>query len=517
MEYVLQLVTTLAVVVLILYSIFRHSSAIRDIPGPPSPSWIFGHLRQLLLSPVYGEHEFKWLNFYGSVYSLRGCFGEDRLMVADPRALQYILNSPYFYRPPISDNMAILLFGDNSVLTARGNQHRRLRAALNPGFTPATVRSYHPMFKKVAEMICDQFDNFGTTTADVCSVLSPATLDAISEAILGRPTEDLGDEFVANNIEIVKLTASQSEMHILADAIGSRFPAWVWRAGIYLPTAAFAVARREKILAKKVGERIIRENRDAAAQGLERGNDFFSVLVNPDTADKTNKLTDQDIVAQTAIILIAGQETTANALAFGLLELARHPDFQDKLRAEIYANLAAIATNLAYENMPLLNAFLKETLRLYPALPLADRVVLEDAVIPLGESVVTLEGERINQIAVRKGQVLTLGIASYQRLASRWGKNPHEFNPSRWLDGDTYQGDAVGPYANLLSFSGGPRTCLGWRFAILEMQVIICELVGKFSFTEPDDQPVQPRVMTALLPIVTSGERALPLRISRIQ
>jgi hypothetical protein len=67
-------------------------------------------------------------------------------------------------------------------------------------------------------------------------------------------------------------------MHILADAIGSRFPTWVWRAGIYLPTAAFAVARQEKTLAKKVGERIIRENRDAAAQGLERGNDFFSVL-----------------------------------------------------------------------------------------------------------------------------------------------------------------------------------------------------------------------------------------------
>ncbi|KAJ7743663.1 cytochrome P450, partial [Mycena olivaceomarginata] len=179
-------------------------------------------------------------------------------------------------------------------------------------------------------------------------------------------------------------------------------------------------------------------------------------------------LTDQDIVAQTALILIAGQETTAcisfaaihlnphrsrcfqaNALAFGLLELARHPDFQDKLRAEIYANSAAIVADLAYENMPLLNAFLKETLRLYPAVPIADRVGLEDAIIPLGESIVSSNGEHINQIAVRKGEVLALGIASYQRLASRWGKNPHEFNPSWWLDGDTYQGDAVGPYANL--------------------------------------------------------------------
>jgi cytochrome P450 len=90
--------------------------------------------------------------------------------------------------------------------------------------------------------------------------------------------------------------------------------------------------------------------------------------VNPDTKDKIKTLTDQDIVAQTAIILIAGQETTAcisltaihpnlhrsrciqaNSLAFCPLALARHPDFQDKVRAKIYANFAAIATDLVYE------------------------------------------------------------------------------------------------------------------------------------------------------------------------
>ncbi|KAJ7839939.1 hypothetical protein B0H14DRAFT_3458392 [Mycena olivaceomarginata] len=63
MGYALQFAATLEIVLLVLHSIFRRSSAIRDIPGPPSPSWIFGHLRQLLLSPVYGEHEFTWLNF----------------------------------------------------------------------------------------------------------------------------------------------------------------------------------------------------------------------------------------------------------------------------------------------------------------------------------------------------------------------------------------------------------------------------------------------------------------------
>ncbi|KAF8200450.1 cytochrome P450 [Mycena galopus ATCC 62051] len=514
MEYALYYATALAAVFLALYSAFHRRSIIRDIHGPPSPSWIFGHMRQLVLSSPYGAHEFNWLNSYGSIYALKGCFGQDRLMVSDPLAVQYILNSPSFYRAPVQDNIARLLFGKMSVIAAGDSEHRRLRSALNIGFTAAAVRSYHSVFKKVAETISAQLEDFPTTAADVCAVFSPQTLNAISEAILGHPTQDLGEDFVANNIEIITLTASQSETHILADAIGSRLPAWLWSAAIYLPTAAAAVARRERSLAKQVGGRIVQEKIDAAKQGLEIGNDLFSRLVQHDPSDKTKtSLSVDDIVAQTAVILIAGQETTANALAFGLLELARHPDFQEKLRAEIYSNAANNASSLVYENMPLLNAFVKETLRLYPALPVSERIVLEDTAIPIGDSITTSKGERINHIPVRKGELLTLGIGS---LASRWGTNPHEFKPSRWLDGETYQGDAVGPYANLLTFFGGPRICLGWRFAILEMQVIVCELVGKFSFAEPDTEPAQPRLMTALLPIVSSGERALPLRVTRL-
>ncbi|KAJ7764306.1 cytochrome P450 [Mycena metata] len=473
-------------------------------------------MRQLILSSPYGAHEFKWLDVYGTVYALKGCFGQDRLMVADPHALQHNLNSPKFGRAPILDNTASLLFGEGSVITASGSEHRRLRSALNVGFTAAAVRGYEPVFKRVAEKIVDQLKGFFTAT-DVCPVFSPATLEAISQAILGHPTQELGEDFVANNIEIVKLTASQSETHILADAIGSYLATWVWRAAIYMPTTGAAVARKERSFATQVGGRIVQEKIDAAKQGLEMpDNDLFSLLLNPNPSDNTKTPSVEDVIAQIALILIAGQETTANALAFGLLELARHRKFQDELRAEIHSNRGANATNMAYENMPLLNAFLKETLRLYPAVPQPDRIALEDTAIPLGESITTLKGERISRIPVRKGQLVTLAIASYQRLASRWGVNPDEFNPFRWLDGKTNQGDAVGPYANLLSFLGGPKICLGWRFAVLEMQVIFCELVGKFAFAEPDGEPPQPRLMTALLPMNSKGERALPLCITRV-
>ncbi|KAF8205201.1 cytochrome P450 [Mycena galopus ATCC 62051] len=513
MTYAISLVVLVLIVA--LYSAVRPQSVIQHIRGPSSPSWIFGHMRQLLLSSPFGDHEYQWLKLYGAVYRLKGMFGQDRLMVADPVALQYILNSSSFFRSPLKDNIAYLLFGEKSVITATGNEHRRLRTALNTGFTPAAVRSYHAAFQKAADMISEEFDKFPLTATDVCSILSTGALRAISEAIMGVSTKDLGDEFVANTIQIVKLSACQSDSNLLADAIGFRLPGWFWRIVMHLPTSTFNVARNTRSLAKQIGSIIVRDKMDAAKQGLEMNDDLFSRLLNSETSDKTKMLEEDDIIAHTALIVIAGQENTANALSFGLLELARHPDFQYKLRAEIHSS--RITGEIpAYDNMPLLNAFIKEILRLYPGLPLSDRVVSRDTVIPLGEGITTVTGERITQVPVAKGQLVTVAISSYQRLASHWGKDAHEFNPNRWLEDDIRQGDAVGPYANILTFLGGPRICLGWRFAISEMQIIFCELVGNFAFAEPVKDSVLPRFLTSLQPIASTGGKGLPLCVSRV-
>jgi hypothetical protein len=97
-------------------------------------------------------------------------------------------------------------------------------------------------------------------------------------------------------------------------------------------------------------------------------------------------------------------------------------------------------------------------------------MALEDTVIPLGDGMMTAKGEHISHLPIRKGQIVSLGIASYQqfvsycqrdpdpinsffvlirRLKSRWGQDADEFKPSRWLNGGASKGEAVGPYANL--------------------------------------------------------------------
>ncbi|KAJ7856433.1 cytochrome P450, partial [Mycena leptocephala] len=396
--------------IVVLYVVLPRRSIISSIPGPPSPSWIFGHMLQLWLPPTYGDYEFNWQRVYGPFYPLKGCFGQDRLMVSDPGSLQYILNSPHFEYGPAVENAVRILHRKESIAAAKdfitGEYRKKLRAALNVGFTVAAVRNYRPVFEKAAQALTQQLEETAGVSIDICPLLSLATLSAISEAVLGYSTQDLGEEFISSNFRFFALASSQSAFQILADVIGTHLPTWIWSAAIHLPTPTFKTIRTAKYLSDCLGDRVVQEKIEAARKGLETNTDVFGLLLNLNRSDKNrNSLAPDEVVAQTMIITAAGQETTANTLALGLVELSRAPEFQEKLRAEIHSTLGYTrSAEVAYDGMPLLNAFIKEILRLYPAEAIVDRQAVQDTIIPLTDSLTTLNGNRVSEVSVRKGQ-----------------------------------------------------------------------------------------------------------------
>ncbi|KAK7020970.1 cytochrome P450 [Favolaschia claudopus] len=403
-------VATAVFVLLSLRSIIRRrrSATVRDIDGPESKSWKFGtifyrlarsvaevsskgNLADLLLPPSYGQYEFAWTKLFGAVYRIKGCFGQNRVVVSDPLALQYITNSPSFQLGPVLAVMRGWLYDRGAVITIR--------------------------------------------------------------VALGSPIDDLGPEFVEVNTRLLEIASTRSSGQIVFDAIAVYIPKPLLRLMINLPSSAFRALRASKMLSRNIGWRLVREKLGAPEGSYDA--DIYSSLLHADKKDSTKKtLHPADLVAQTSLILLAGQDTTANTLAFGMLELAQRPELQARLREEIYTTLSTAGSSDQYDNMPLLNAFIKETLRMYPAAALSERVALEDSVIPLATPITTRSGKMIDAIPVGKGQVVMLGVAAYQRRSE-------EFDPERWLDGRVRQGEAIGPYANLLSFFAGPHTCLG--------------------------------------------------------
>ncbi|KAJ7635213.1 cytochrome P450 [Roridomyces roridus] len=503
------------------FSLFRalarahgRSMSIRHIAGPPSPSWIFGNMLELMLSEQYGDHEFDWQRKYGPVYRLKGCFGADELVISDPVALNSIVNSSNFDHSPVTANFSKLMFEGTSLINVRGEYHRRLRAALNPGFSAAGIRHYIPAMNKAAEEITQALDlDVSLPSINISPMLSTASLGIISQAAFGCTPEELGDEFVQISTRSAGMATHVDKRIIVLAGLGKHLPQWVWDAMALLPTAVLTELRRGKFLAKQVGRRIVQGKLSAAQQGLELEEDMFSQILNPEKSDP--KLTEEELADNTSLFIIAGQETSATTMAFGLLALARNPEFQDSLRREIHSS--GEKTEAVYNNMPLLNAFIKEVLRLYPVLPSEERIAIADPVIPLTDSITTSTGDHLSEIPVRKGQIVKLAIAAYQRMESLWGADAGEFNPYRWIHGTTYQRDAVGPYGNLMAFFGGPHVCLGWRLAVLEMQVILCELVGKFSFKLPEGDNIA-RICGAnlLQPTLPSGEKGVRLQVARI-
>ncbi|KAF7349117.1 Cytochrome P450 [Mycena venus] len=505
MEYTLTFAAFLGAFALLFA--FRHKSSLRTIPGPISPSWIFGNMLELMIPLTYGEKEFAWQKIYGTVYRLRGCFGQQRLVISDPLALQHIIKSANFHHAQRKDAANIALYGAKSVPSLQGEEHRRLRAALSVGFTSAAVSEYQEVLERIARRASDELEASSGKSINVCPILGSAALSAASELVFG--IGELDEDLVGDILKIMPRWPGQSKSEILIDGIGARFPMFFHAATLYL--RSFNLLRQVQAQAIRVGHKVLQERVAALeSETVDLGHDLYTRLL-ANTSGNKRKLTDDEITAQISVLLVAGHETTANTLAFGLLELARNPEFQKKLHEEVNTSQG----NVQYDSLPLLNAFIKEVLRVYPAAALRERVALKDEIVPLSEGIVTTTGHRITQIPIRKGDQVMLALASYQRLQSLWGDDADSFNPYRWIEGKVHRGEAIGPYANLLSFFGGPHVCPGWRFAILEMQAIISELIRKFSFTLQANDNIRVKLANTLQPTDSSGQKCVRLYVAR--
>ncbi|CAK5267275.1 unnamed protein product [Mycena citricolor] len=499
----------------VYYSLRSKRDPIPDLPGPKSSSWLYGNLAELLLAPVYGQYEFPWLKRFGSVYRIRGCLGRTQIVIADPVAMHHVFSSPKWDQGPPVAMMVTMLFGFQSVQSVRaaGPEHRHLRGALNGAFTASVVQSYETIFERVAAGISERIDSSTTDTIDLADMLSAATLSAISIALLSRPVEELDPGFIQLNTNLLRTAARTSERDLLSiDLLTNYIPRRLLYKLLHFRVAGWNAVTEGRELGLALGRAVVEDKLRALASGEDQGTgDVYDLLLSGKAGTGTKKLDVEELIAQTTVLLVAGQDTTANTLVFCLIELARNPTLQDQLRTELQARAPA----QPYNQLPLLNAVIKETLRMFPAEPIMDRLAYEDDIIPLSEPVLDRHGRKIDCIPVRKGQVLTMAIAS---MASHWGSDAMEFNPMRWLEGGSVQtSDVIGPYANLMSFISGSRTCIGWRFAVMEMQIILCELVSKFEFGIPPGSKTVMRVAQTLVPLDgETGEKSAMLKVKSV-
>ena len=158
-------------------------------------------------------------------------------------------------------------------------------------------------------------------------------------------------------------------------------------------------------------------------------------------------------------VLVAGRDTTAALLSNAWFEIARRPDVWKRLEEEVSELDGDLPTADSVREMKYLNAILKESLRLKPAVAENAREALEDTILPRGGG---LDGK--SPIYIPKGWIFVWSTWALHRRKDIYGEDADEFKPERWLN----EGDKKGMKVSwdYLPFVAGPRVCIGRKSCV---------------------------------------------------
>ncbi|KZV95960.1 cytochrome P450 [Exidia glandulosa HHB12029] len=478
----------------------KSRSPLRALPGPKeSANWIYGHMK-IMLSSGSNEVQERWVKELGGTFAIRSLFGKFQLVTTDTRANTHILFASHIFQKPETVRRATKRMLGEGILFTEGEQHRDQRRLLNPAFGFSHVRVMTQVFNEKGMQLREIWYNKcieagGSVRLNALSWLSKATLDGIGKAGFDYEFETLNEGGKMNELAEAfeqLFRTDQTVFEQMRVMMNDRLPL----------LGAIAPGRRQKMIehSKKkmdeVGMRIVQEKKAAilaefggATANIDKksfsGNDLISVLLRANLAadlDPSQRLSDEEVLAQIPSFLVAGHETASNSTTWAMYALANNPAMQKKLREELQAVPTDTPTLDILNALPYLDQVVREVLRLHTVVSFVQREAVQDDVIPLGKPIKDANGQTITHIKVQKGDQVMVPIWLINRSKDIWGPDADQFRPERWDSPPAEAAGIPGIAPNLMSFIGGPRSCIGFRFAIAEVKALLFNVVRGFEF-----------------------------------
>ncbi|MEU1127187.1 cytochrome P450 [Streptomyces sp. NPDC005899] len=385
---------------------------------------------------------FERLHSYGSMVRWR--FGRnDCVFVADPDCVGELLTETErsFDQPLLG--IAFRTVMGNGVVVARGRDWRRKRSLVQPSVRPKQVKSYAATMAGCAVELADTWS--GGERVDVKREMAALTQKIAVRTIFGVDTP-ADAESMGRAMDV-----AQREIGKEFSGLGAVLPDWV-------PTPGRARIRKAAAVIDAEVARVVARHREGDGERP----DLLSRLLTAVDGSGT-RLSDQEIRDETVTLYIGGHETTSSTLVWAWYLLARNPRARAALTEELDRVLDGREPGIDdYARLPYAQAVVKETLRLYPTIWLVTGIAKE--------------GARIGGVPMPAGtRVWSSQWVTHRD--ERWFPRPEEFRPERW---DADRGDDIPEYA-WFPFGGGPRVCLGTRFAMVESVLILAVLARRFE------------------------------------
>lgn len=372
----------------------------------------------------------------------------DMATVLHPACIEQVLVDDFgsFRKPEATVDMSVLSEG---LLLTDGERWRAQRTLLQPLFYRERVESYAETMGEYAARAADEWVR--QDELNVKEAMSTYTLRVLGTTLFGVDTDEHRTAVRAGAEAIRERTAE--------NPVTGQLPEWV-------PTPANRRFRRGVgEFRDAIGDLVDERRRESG------GDDLLSLLLDAEYEDGTAP-SESEIRSQLMTFLFAGHETSALALTWIVYELGRKPAIADALRAEVddvldgeYATLADLP-DLAYTEQ-----VVREALRRYPPAAAMFRETRED---------VAIGGYRIPE-----GTFVTVPQFHVHR-DERWWDDPETFDPDRWAGVEDVPGDR--PEYAYFPFGGGPRHCIGMRFALLELRLALATFAKRFTVRHDHDE-----------------------------
>ncbi|MGN9756217.1 cytochrome P450 [Streptomyces sp. SD31] len=339
----------------------------------------------------------------------------------------------------------------NGLLTSQDDAYLRQRRLVQPLFTRRRVNGYAHQVAEEAAALADVWREAPSGTVELVGEMHRFALHVVGRILFGTD--------VKQAFEVIERTLPPLQEYSLKRGFSPLKAPRTW------PTPANRRAGRLQAELHALCDGIIDSRR-----GREDRDDLVTLLVHAENAED-GSLDADELREQVLIFLLAGHETTATALAFGLHLLARHPEEQRRVREEVDRVLGGpggrAPTAEDMEALPYLTMVLKEAMRLYPSAPVIGRRSVADA--------------EVDGVRIPAGADILVSPWVTQRHPDHW-PDPERFDPSRF----TPEAEAGRPRYAWFPFGGGPRACIGQHLSMLESVLGLAVLLREFEFEDAE-------------------------------
>ncbi|OAA53207.1 Cytochrome P450 [Cordyceps fumosorosea ARSEF 2679] len=375
----------------------------------------------------------------------------------------------------------------------KGSLWATARALLRPIFANAATYDYSLVEKSVADFVSavgHVGEKGAPTTTDILPLIRRLNIDIILTVFCGGSISELKPASAGVGAGPQTRSVLEEAFDVIEPIAGLRLQT----GGLYwmFTSKPFRAAcdTFSELANGWINQALSKTDEKPASQrdsgdAAEKERSFTEALVSS-TGDRELL---RDILVQ---LLFAGIDTSTSMLSFAILELGRHPRAWARLRAELASHdlLFGPPTSAQLKECTFLQNVIRETLRLYPPVPINSREAVRDTVLPTGGG-----ADGASPVLVRRGTSLKYSPYVMHRRSDLYGPDALEWNPDRWLTRT--------PGWDYLPFNGGPRVCIGQKFALGSGPYVLARLAQQFDTCEAvlTAGPIESKLGAVLIPV----------------